>query len=424
MGFSSLLSRWLFPNKYYEGKLVEGQGYSLCTIEFDDQGELWDPQQLEDTIAHIQKECKYSKGGSKKYDDVGEVIVITFIHGWMHNAAPRDQNFEVFTNVIRKRAESEAEFARQNDRNARPVIGVYIAWRGMLWNLPVIKYFTFWSRKAAALRVGHLSCTEVLFRIIRAVKSKTNRSQCIFIGHSFGGLVMENAICKALLGALFRKEGESVDSPSDLIVLINPACEASGAKQFIDILERNKVIVEMGGEQGKDELPFPILVSITSVGDLATKRAFPIGQYIVNVLKAFRPYTNPPPGLPSQRYLHSHTAGHVTYFHNFEVQPISGRDINKEKLEFSFKNGQRKYKIVPKDSDRNRLPFWLMQVPKEIVPDHSNIFTEAFENMLSALLRWITVSVEPTKLKCSTPEQTAGQAGPTDNIDRPEQTAN
>jgi len=395
----------------------------MCIVEFDDQGELWDPQQLEETLAHIQRKCKHSKGGSKKHNDVGEVIVITFVHGWMHNAAPRDQNFELFTNLIRKRAEDEAEFARKNDRYARPIIGVYIAWRGMLWNLPVIKYLTFWNRKAAALRVGHLSCTEAIFRIIRAVKSKTNRSQCIFVGHSFGGLVMENAICKALLGAIFRNEGKSVDSPSDLVVLINPACEASGAKQFIDILERNKVIVEMGGNQGKDGLPFPILISITSVGDLATKCFFPVGLFIVNLFRAFRPYSTPPTGLPSQRYLSSHTAGHVPYFHNFEVQPIGGRDINKEKLEFSFKNGQRKYQIVPKDSVRNRLPFWLMQVPKEIVPDHSNIFTEAFENMLSALLQWTTVSVEPTKLKCNRSEQTAEQTGPTDNIDRPEQTA-
>jgi len=417
MGLSRLLSRWLLRNEPYKVGLVEGQGYSLCAIEFDDQGELWDPKQLEDTIAHIQEKCKYSKGGSKENGDLGEVIVITFIHGWMHNAAPKDQNFEVFKSVIIKRAEAEAEFARQNDRNARPVIGVYVAWRGMLWNLPVIKYFTFWSRKAAALRVGHLSCTEVLFRIIRAVKSKTNRSQCIFVGHSFGGLVLENAICKALLGAIFRNEGESVDSPSDLVVLINPACEASGAKQFIDILERNKVTVEMGGEQGKDGLPFPILVSITSVGDLATKWAFPIGQFFVNLFKAFRPYTDPPPDLPSQRYLHSHTAGHITYFHNFEVQPISGRDIYEEKLEFSFKNGQRKYQIVPKDNGRNRLPFWLMQAPKEVVPDHSNIFTEAFENMLSALLHWTTVSVEPTKLKCNNYEQAAMGAGLADNND-------
>jgi hypothetical protein len=52
---------------------------------------------------------------------------------------------------------------------------------------------------------------------------------------------MENAIVQALLGAIFQKEDgpanspTDVDSPTDLLVLINPACEASVAKQFTDI---------------------------------------------------------------------------------------------------------------------------------------------------------------------------------------------
>src|SRR5262245_19904623 len=121
--------------KHYNPKPSMGEGYSLCAIEFDDQGELWDPQQLEDTLAHIQKMCEDSQDRSKDHEGVGEVIVITFIHGWMHNAAPGDQNFKLFSELIRKRATAEAEFARQNNRHARPIIGVYLAWRGLIWNL-------------------------------------------------------------------------------------------------------------------------------------------------------------------------------------------------------------------------------------------------------------------------------------------------
>ena len=66
------------------------------------------------------------------------------------------------------------------------------------------------------------------------------------------------------------------DSPSDLVVLIDPACEAAGAKQFIDILERNKVVVQMGNRTAKNDLPFPMLISITSDGDLATKWSFTV----------------------------------------------------------------------------------------------------------------------------------------------------
>lgn len=363
-------------------------------------------------------------GDSMGSSSVGEIIIITFIHGWMHNAAPEDQNLASFSELIRKKAESEASFAQQNNRRPRPIVGVYFAWRGLLWKLPIIKYFTFWNRKTAALRVGHLSCTEALFRIIRAVKSRNTRSQCIFVGHSFGGLIMENAICKALLGAILKNDGHSTDSPSDLVVLINPACEASSAKQFIDIIERNKVIVQMGEATTKDGLPFPMLVSITSVGDLATKYAFPLGQFWVNIPKAFRDYINPPKGLPSQRYLNSHTAGHIPYFHNFELKPIQGREIDRDKLEFSFQEGQRKFQIVPKPSEHASLPFWLMQVPKEIVPNHSDIFTEAFEGMLSSLLHWTTTSVEPTKLNCSSAQQSDLKAKVADYIEQSAQSKN
>lgn len=406
MGISNVLSRWLIKNERKSTPHpIKGEGFSVHAIEFDDQGELWDPQQLDNTLKHIRWHCKKSDGGSANKENT-EVIVITFIHGWLHNATPEDKNFESFTKLIRTRARAEKEFASQNNREARPIIGVYVAWRGLLLNIPLITFLTFWSRKTAALRVGNLSCTEVLFSIMRAVKSRNNRSQCIFVGHSFGGLIMENAICQALLGAIFQSEDSPVDSPSDLVVLINPAVEAIGAKQFIDMLERNKVRVKMGNKTEKDHLSFPLLVSITSVGDKATKWAFPAGQFFVGWSKSFRKYDNPPPGLPSQRHLHAHTAGHVTHFHNFKVEPIKG-PIDPEKLEFSFNDGQDKYKIVPKSDDRKSLSFWLMQVPKEIVPDHSNIFTEAFENMLSSLLYWTMTSVEPTKIEFNIPEQSA-----------------
>ncbi len=85
MRFQSLFSRWLLPNRFYGPTLRKEAGYSICAIEFDDQGELWDPRQLDETIAHIQYECKHSQGGnaSKESDKSGEVIVITFTHGWM-----------------------------------------------------------------------------------------------------------------------------------------------------------------------------------------------------------------------------------------------------------------------------------------------------------------------------------------------------
>src|ERR1700747_2027477 len=105
MKTSSPLSRWLIPNQYYQNQLssYEPEGYSLCIIEFDDQGELWDPSQLDATLRHVQRICGGSQAGDLSKGS-GEVIVITFVHGWMHNAAPEDKNFELFAHLIKTRA--------------------------------------------------------------------------------------------------------------------------------------------------------------------------------------------------------------------------------------------------------------------------------------------------------------------------------
>jgi hypothetical protein len=408
MATSNFLARWITPNRYYGTKLGEEDGYSLCTIEFDDQGELWEPQQRTEVLKLIQKKCKYGHQNASAMNDDEEIIVITFLHGWMHNASREDPNFESFRKILENKASAEKDFARDNNRRPRPIIGVYIGWRGMLSNVPGLKYLTFWSRKAAALRVGNLSCTEVIFSIIRAVKSRNPRSQCIFIGHSFGGLALENAVCKALLGSIFLNSVGTSDSPTDLLVLINPACEASNAKQFIDILKRNEIEVVIGGRKEKGNLPFPLLISITSEGDRATKFAFPVGQFLVNLFKSFRPYKTPPKGFPTQYQLCLQTAGHLPYFHNIELKKIEKLLDDKDRLQFSFNCGvDYYYEVVPRPNQHNAPPFWLMRLPTNIVPDHSNIFRTPFENMLSALLHWRTTSTEPTKLDCNSVDEQA-----------------
>jgi hypothetical protein len=149
-------------------------------------------------------------------------------------------------------------------------------------------------------------------------------------------------------------------------------------------------------------IPFPLLVSITSVGDTATKVWFRRGQFFVNLLKSFRKYDKAQGRLRSQRYLCSNTAGHITDLHNFTVQKLCGNQTGQ--LVFSGSK-QDRYEILRIPRPCNYLSFWLMQVPREVVPDHSNIFTEEFENMLSQFLEWSASSVEATRIECQSSEQ-------------------
>jgi hypothetical protein len=54
------------------------------------------------------------------------------------------------------------------DAAGRPVLGVFVAWRGLSWYGPAslpVDYLTFWSRKEAALRVALGSVRELLGKL-------------------------------------------------------------------------------------------------------------------------------------------------------------------------------------------------------------------------------------------------------------------
>ncbi|MBA2306155.1 MAG: hypothetical protein H0W08_26495 [Acidobacteria bacterium] len=48
------------------------------------------------------------------------------------------------------------------------------------------------------------------------------------------------------------------------------------------------------------------------------------------------------------------------------------------------------YVIAEKPGARNRTPYWVMQMPTAIVPDHSTIFTPIFRDLLITLLQNVT----------------------------------
>ena len=111
---------------------------------------------------------------------------------------------------------------------------------------------------------------------------------------------------------------QQVVSPVDLAVLVNSASPALGTKKFVDILRRHSVRsyrpcisrqtrypnaspsasstvlshsqvqrLPCSGGDNADYLE-PVLVAVTSEGDVATRLAFPAGQGITGMTKIFR----------------------------------------------------------------------------------------------------------------------------------------
>jgi hypothetical protein len=196
-------------------------------VEFNDLGLMVRREKVKDAFKRIE----YI---NSKYD----TLVVLFVHGWHHNANPKDSNVRSFNNLLLALQEQEnnSEVGKK-----RKVIGVYVGWRGESNKLPIMNNITYADRKVAALRVGQYGAQEVLAELhkIRASTGKDNR--LVIVGHSFGGGLIYSAVLQKILNDVVESsvEGFPKGSPAlnpvdkaygDLVVLVNPALEAAKVK--------------------------------------------------------------------------------------------------------------------------------------------------------------------------------------------------
>ncbi len=246
----------------------DGSNYLLGFIEFDDQGQLWDRQQMSAVLDRIATEPR-------------ELLMIVFVHGWKHSAAPGDDNIKTFRAAMAKLSAADAQVAARNGTEPRQIVGVYLGWRGGSVSVPVAKELTFWERKSTAQKVGHGSVTEVLsqLELIKETKNSLAGKQdtrLVVVGHSFGGAVVFAAVGQLLANRFVRTTGpvgqqSTVTGYGDLVVLINPAFEAMLFSSLSD----------MSTERGSYfDAQLPVVAVLTSQADGATKRAFPLGRWL------------------------------------------------------------------------------------------------------------------------------------------------
>jgi hypothetical protein len=156
--------------------------YKLALIEFGDQGSALDTSQRKAALEVIH--------------DAKRPLLFVYIHGWQNNANSRDVcRFEHFIDTM-------SRFPEITGRKIN-VIGVYIAWRGVDVTVPGLKFFTFWSRKSAdATIAAQNGCLATISELALAVRAPDKTyHHCVLMGHSFGGLVLENTISHSILDA-------------------------------------------------------------------------------------------------------------------------------------------------------------------------------------------------------------------------------
>jgi sugar lactone lactonase YvrE len=386
---------------YRAVSIEESAGFDLAFVEFDDQGEMWSPMQLSRALALIEDANRHERGA----------IVLTFVHGWQHNASPEDRNVASFKEVLGQLVETERELAAGEPR---PIVGIYLGWRGKTSFVPLLKTLTFWGRANTTRRIAGTSATEVIYSTL--VEAKSNpRTKTIVIGHSFGGQIVELALTQTLVGTLLASPEREIGFPADLVVLMNPAAKSLQAKQFVEMLERNRIKLYRTDETGKT-YPRPLVVSVTSEKDAATRLAFPAGLVLGSFTKKFRrygqDYCSP---LPRQKAFYTHTAGHNRSLHNLtvissplpsEAQESSSRPLAQamtnlrteydpisQQYSHSFDGSRRRFTIRERPRTINDTPYWIMSVPGSLIPDHSTIFGPDTARLLGAIFA-ITGAVE------------------------------
>ena len=256
--------------------------YRLGFVEYDDQGQLRDPGQVEKVLGEYQRLA----GGP---DDV---LLVSFVHGWHHSAAPEDSNIQSFRKMLRDISIMEEIGSRQQKRTKRKILGLYIGWRGDSISVPYLNSVTFWDRKATAHDVGTQGVTEVLLRLEEIVNVKKGieqevppplTSRLVVIGHSFGGAVVYTSLQKILLdrfidsraGKTFQGDAQGF---GDLVVLMNPAFEAIRFSALYDLSQR--------GCRRYFSTQLPKLAILTSEDDYATRYAFSVGRALSTLFES------------------------------------------------------------------------------------------------------------------------------------------
>jgi hypothetical protein len=349
---------------------------SLAYIEFLQDGKLASDSERTAAYQMIDK--------SAALDTDQGAIVFVFVHGWKNNASEESGNVWGFRRAL--------DFFAST--TSRPVLGIYIGWPGVGWpgqNTGFVENVSFYNRETVASQVGAAGpLRETLVGILQHAKGNdySGKSSVVLMGHSFGGLVLETAVTPILQERLDKlSKGERVTSPADLIVLINEAAPAQLARPLLLYLHDNKIKYQ--DQNGED---FPLVLSMTSSGDIDTKFAFPGGQWLSPHPKGLNKIKPPDAfGIDSDLTYYLLTTANTVALQNREFlrRPASSiGTVPPAAYMTATVSGKFIYDFVPisEPSPRNDTPYWVSQLPQVFVPDHGNVFGYEFMCLMNDFL--------------------------------------
>ncbi len=399
--------------------------YMLGFIEFDDQGQLFDRQQLRAIMDRVQQTASDN-----------DFIAVVFVHGWKHNAKAGDDNIDEFRNALIRLSRAERALSKQRGLKPRSIVGIFLGWRGLSLSWPVLKELTFWDRKDTAHKVGHGAVTEVLTRLdaIRQANDTRNpakRSRLIVVGHSFGGAVAYSAISQILESRFITSSGNTnggnggaVNSDAtgfgNLVVLVNPAFEALLYSPLHDMSSERMIYPES---------QLPVLAVLTSEADDATKIAFPASRWFSTLFEKELNVKNTYGGKTETLSEHDADITALGHFVPYQTHKLTAagtaeaaaRELNspEERVKTIDEASQAWEQDVPGGSitfpgsvltrgpgSAARDPYMVIKVDKALIPNHNDIWDPRVQEFVSDI---ILISSLPHDLEQRRAERARGK---------------
>jgi len=331
-----------------------GAPYELAIVEFDDQGRCYDRGQMDAVAERLQLLAP---------DDppvAGEdVILVAFVHGWMHDARSDDDNLTAFRALLNETVGYEKAATAPSDK-PRPILGVFVGWRGLSdYGLgDAVADATFWGRQAAAQRVAVGSVRE-LFGRLRNYRNRRRKDQgnplLVIVGHSFGGMIVFSALAQSLIEAASAPAGRMTPEFADLVLLVNPAIEGA---RYIPIYD----LVSAASFKARTTKQLPVFICAQANNDQPVGLVFPLG----NAGHAIDQATIG----DLEKECVTHAFGFVP---SFRTHALAGP------------TGNEPFVLTPPGIAQTN-PFWMVGAAKEVIDGHGGIWRAPFLLFIASIV--------------------------------------
>jgi pimeloyl-ACP methyl ester carboxylesterase len=299
---------------------------SVAVVEFDGNGELWTPCSTIMGAPRCQSDyaAQFIRQARSSIPTGSTLTVLTFIHGWTHNAMWDDQNYlhlrqaidclnwgetsyrSVYAQQLSRRHDSQHYDLACTGVKPRPgerFVGVYIGWQGTPPNLSRSNSTLISVFKTAQKTAASQSLRKVLLQLGSAAKAQddsTAAANLILIGHSMGGLIVERVASAMLTAAPDTLQAPPCDNgrtgrtvPIDMFLLINAA---NNSTEGLQLIQKMKAGQECHSDLISQQLFSPLIISVHSNTDRWTGQIGAWGAELFTPLPAVRtpPIINDP----------------------------------------------------------------------------------------------------------------------------------